>query len=246
LDSDEDHDDAKSAASHGTEKDDRRKSVYMKTPREKLYSARIKILAMRAFIESLEGLDKLLHYGNKEKERDHVARELDYREGVDGATDLMRSWGQYRRSSFGLNPGGSTYGAKNPVSWSDLEGSVPFLQVGPENIMQAIRDAVEETVGRRLPYDWSFPKRPEPDDVDIDAQPDLMDDATYMRFKTADTSLHSEDLSDSDDSPAAINKTLIAQFKQAHNISEENSEEDETDVKGYAGLRKADTLDFYY
>ena len=68
----------------------------------------------------------------------------------------MKKWGEYRRMSFGLNPGGTVYGAKNPVCWDDLGYDVPFLEVGPDVIMQAIRDQVEETIGRRLPYDWSF------------------------------------------------------------------------------------------
>lgn len=136
----------KSEASGATEVDVRRQSKLGKTPKQKLYSARIKIMAVRAFIDTKEGLDMRLAYSNRDN-RDHDARELDYREARDGAHDLMRGWGEYRRASFALNPGGTTYGAKNPISWDDLGSGVPFLEVGPDAIMQSIRDAVEETVG---------------------------------------------------------------------------------------------------
>lgn len=235
--SDSDEEDMKSEASGATEVDVRRKSILTKTPKQKLYSARIKIMAVRAFIDTKEGLDMRLAYGNREK-MDHDARELKYTEGVDGANDLMRGWGEYRRSSFALNPGGSIYGAKNPVSWEDLGSGVPFLEVGPDAIMQSIRDAVEETVGRRLPYDWSFPPRPTPVEVDAGAQPDLMDDAAYMRFKGISATSLGSDSVDVDD-PAMINKTLIAQFQEAHFEVEEDEEDD---LEHHIGLTKQNTL----
>jgi len=250
--SDSEDEDVKSAASEATAVDERRKSVVKgKTPKQKLYSARIKIMALRKFVELIEGLDPKLRYKNRSKARDHDARVLDYRDAVDGSTDLMKSWGEYRRMSFGLNPGGTMYGAKNPVCWDDLGYDVPFLEVGPDVIMQAIRDQVEETIGRRLPYDWSFPQRPMPEHADADAQPDLLEDAAYARLRPGpeenqgseadSTEMQRRSVFD----PKALNKKLIEQFTYHHEISDDEEDPDKLELSSVPQMFGRDKLETY-
>lgn len=95
--------------------------------------------------------------------------------------DRMRKWGPYKRSSFSLNPSGDSYGNMYPVSWKKME-EASFLEMNAESIMRSIRDSVEESLGRQLPYDWAFPERPRPEKVKPPLDDPLADVPPYKEL----------------------------------------------------------------